>query len=141
MIDFNYTLIIQFFNFLILLVLLNFLLFKPVLKVLEKREKTISSLTEGVQTAGDDAKSLEKMYEEGVKEKRRPILDENKTALLEANNTSMRIIEKARTELSGELSKIRADIGNESARVFDALRSEVDKLSAEAAEKILKRSL
>ncbi len=140
MIDFNYTLIIQFLNFLILLVLLNFLLFKPVIKILGKREGTINSLTEGVQSAGDGAKNLEKMYEEGIKEKRRPILDENKDAILEANNTSMRLIEKARNQLSEELSRIREDIAKDSTTVFDTLRGEVDKLSAEAAEKILKRS-
>jgi F-type H+-transporting ATPase subunit b len=140
MIDFNYTLIIQFLNFLILLVLLNFLLFKPVLRVLSKREGTINSLADGLQSAGDGAKNLEKMYEEGIKEKRRPILEENKTVIFEANNTSMRLIEKARNELSEELTKIREGIAKDSKEVFDTLRSEVDKLSAEAAEKILKRS-
>ena len=49
MIDFNYTILIQFANFLVLLILLNFLLFKPVLKALSKREKTIGSFFEKAQ--------------------------------------------------------------------------------------------
>jgi F-type H+-transporting ATPase subunit b len=141
MIDFNYTILIQFFNLLVLLIILNFVLFKPVLKALNKRESTIKSLATGAQTAAEDVKDLEKMYEDGSKERRRPIVEEGQTAVSEAGAVSARMIEEARGELSRELSKIRAGVETESKKVLETLRGEVAKLSAEAAEKILRRSI
>lgn len=141
MINFNYTILIQFFNFFILLILLNFILFKPVLKALKKRGSTIKQLADSAQTADTDVKTLGKLYEDMTKEKRKPILEGRDLAISEANVTSVRIIEKARAELSEELSRIRAEVGSESKKAFEALEGEVDKLSTEAAEKILRRSL
>jgi F-type H+-transporting ATPase subunit b len=141
MIDFNYTILIQFFNLLVLLIILNFILFKPVLKAINKRESTIQSLAGGAQTAEEDVKNLEKMYEDGSKEKRRPIIEGGLATVTEASTVSTRMIEEARGELARELSRIRAGVEGESKKVFETLRGEVDRLSAEAAEKILKRSI
>ncbi|MCX5802624.1 MAG: ATP synthase F0 subunit B [Proteobacteria bacterium] len=140
MIDFNYTLLIQFLNFLILLILLNFLLFKPVLKAINKRKKTIGSLFEKAQGIKEEADKLEKSYEEGAMERRRPILEGKDASLSDAHSTSMHIIEKARAELTEELSKVKGEVDRESRKVFDTLKMEVEKLSTGVAQKILKRS-
>jgi F-type H+-transporting ATPase subunit b len=137
----NYTIVIQFFNFLVLLVLLNFLLFKPVLKAINKREQTIGSLNEKTRVLGDEAKDLGREYDEGAKEKKRPILVDREAALSEAHAASTRTIEKARTDLSDELLKVKERIDREGRTVYDSLKTEVDRLSAEAAQKILRRSL
>jgi F-type H+-transporting ATPase subunit b len=141
MIDFNYTLLIQFLNFLILLILLNFLLFKPVLKAINKRKNTIGSLFEKVQGIKEEADKLEKLYDEGARGKRRPILEGKDASLSDAHSTSMHIIEKARAELTEELSKVKGEVNRESRKVFDTLKMEVERLSTEVAQKILKRSL
>ena len=46
MIAVNFTLLIQLANFLILLVILNFLLFKPVLRILDERERVVRESTD-----------------------------------------------------------------------------------------------
>ena len=46
MININYTLLIQLANFLILMVILNFLLFRPILRVLDERERLVKESTE-----------------------------------------------------------------------------------------------
>jgi F0F1-type ATP synthase membrane subunit b/b' len=51
------------------------------------------------------------------------------------------VIEKARSELSEELAKIKSEIELEGRKVYDALKGDVGKLSMEAAQKILKRSI
>ena len=140
MIDFNYTLLIQFANFLVLLVLLNFLLFKPVLRAIGRREKTLGSAFQKAEGLKEDVDRLEKSYDEGARERRKPALEEREATLAQANKASMQLITQARAELSGELTKVKARVEQESAEVFDALKSDVDKLSAEVAEKILKRS-
>ncbi|HPU30432.1 MAG TPA: ATP synthase F0 subunit B [Syntrophorhabdaceae bacterium] len=141
MIDFNYTLLIQFINFLILLILLNIFLFKPVLKILNKREDAIGSNFEKAKRLKEDVEKLQKQYEEKVLELKRPIIQEKDSTITEAHNTSMRIIEKAREELSEELSRIKRQIQEDQKKVFESLKMEVDRLSSEAAEKILKRSI
>jgi len=141
MINFDITILYQFANFLILLIILNFLLFKPVLGALKRREGTINSLAERVEKAKQDSKSFEKRYDEVTREKKKPILDSKDAALSEANTGATKVIEKARLELTEELSRIKGEIEIEGKRVYETLRADVDKLSGEVAVKILKRSL
>jgi F-type H+-transporting ATPase subunit b len=141
MIDFNITLLIQFLNFIVLLFLLNFLLFKPVLKAINKREGTLGSLFDKVDAVKKEAVRLEQAYAEGSMERKKPVLEGKDASLAEARKSSMHLVEKARTELADELVKVKAEIERESKSASDALRSEVEKLSVEVAEKILKRSL
>jgi len=141
MIDFNYTLLIQFFNFLVLLFLLNILLFKPVLKAISKRENTLVTLFDGVEGIKKEAVMLGLAYDEGSRERKKPVLEGKDAALVEAQKASMHLIEEARTELAEELVKIKSEVERESKSISDALKGEVEKLSAEVAEKILKRSL
>lgn len=135
------TILYQFANFLILLILLNIFLFKPILGALKKREGTISSLAEGVEKAKNDAKDFEQRYVEALQEKKRPILESKDSALSEANSAAVKRIEKARSELADELAQIKGEIETEGKKVYEALRADVNKLSRDAAEKILKRSL
>jgi len=141
MIDFNYTLLIQFFNFLVLLFLLNILLFKPVLKAINKREKTLVTLFDGVEGIKKEAVRLELAYDDGSRERKKPILEGKDSALAEAHKSSMRLVEVARAELADELVKVKNEVERESKRISDTLKGEVEKLSAEVTEKILKRSL
>ena len=139
MLDFNYTILIQFLNFLILLILLNFLLFKPVLNALRKRKASIQSLSETVSQTQDEAGNLARGYEDGMKEGKRPIFDQREAALREANAASMKVIEKARHELTEELTKVKETVRSEAELTLKALQPEADKLSLEVAQKILKR--
>ncbi|HOE16078.1 MAG TPA: hypothetical protein PLX02_01520 [Syntrophorhabdaceae bacterium] len=141
MIDFNYTLLIQFFNLIVLLIILNFLLFKPVLRAINKREGTISSLDGRIQKAKDDMGAFEKEYEEQMREQKKPLIAGKESTLAGAHTESMHIVEQARAELSSELERVKSEIGVESKKVFDSLKADVEKLSTEVAQKILQRSL
>lgn len=137
----NYTIFIQFFNLLVVLVFLNFFLFKPVLRALLKREDAISSSVDGAKSLEEDTRNLERAYDEGLKEKKRPVVETRDAMISEAHNTSLRMIEEARAELNEELTKIRGKIADESRQVLEKLKMDVDRLSGEAAERIIQRSL
>ncbi|MDR2017300.1 MAG: ATP synthase F0 subunit B [Syntrophobacterales bacterium] len=141
MMKFDVTLLIQFLNILILMILFNFFLFKPVLRVLDKRQKTISSLFDKVENIKTDTVGLEKSYDEQAKEKKRPILEYRDSSMSQAHSVSTGIIEKARKDLSDELTRVKSQIEGESKKVREALMADVEKLAGEAAEKILRRSL
>jgi F-type H+-transporting ATPase subunit b len=140
MIDFNLTLLIQFLNFLVLLFLLNTFLFKPVLKALNKREKTLGSLFDNVDSIKEETVRLEHAYTDGSMERKKPVLEAKEATLTEARKSSIHLIEEARTELSEELAKVKIEVERESASISNALKGEVEKLSINVAQKILKRS-
>ncbi|MCX5807296.1 MAG: ATP synthase F0 subunit B [Proteobacteria bacterium] len=140
MIDFNYTILIQFANLLILMILLNFLLFKPVLRAINKREEAIGSHFDNALSTKEQVNSLKISYEDGIKEKKKPIVEVKDAVLNEAHTAATQIIEQARTDLTNEISRIRIDIDNDSKKVRNALKLDVERLSNEAAQKILKRS-
>ncbi|NLT23846.1 MAG: ATP synthase F0 subunit B [Syntrophorhabdus sp.] len=141
MINFDATILYQFVHFLILLFILNFILFKPVLKALEKRQSAIKGLTDGVEQAKQDTIDLERNYESAFVEKRKPIIGSRDAVISEANKEAVHVVEQARSELSEELAKIKSEIEMEGRKVYDALKGDVGKLSMEAAQKILKRSI
>ena len=141
MIDFNYTLLIQFLNLLVVLILLNFFLFKPVLRALDKREKRISGSSADAQTIFDDVKRMERAYEDGSRDRKRPIIESRDATVSEANSASLKMIEQARADLADELSRIRSQIATEGDKTLAALKKDLEKLSNEVAQKILKRSL
>ncbi|MGD0229409.1 MAG: ATP synthase F0 subunit B [Syntrophorhabdales bacterium] len=141
MIDLNYTLIIQFSQFLILLILLNFLLFRPMLNALKKRHTTIQSLAERAEDTGKEAEGLTRTYEENLKEKRLPVMEQREKALKEAHAVSMKVIEEARRDLAEELTKVKDTVKSEGESAFKALLGESDRFAVEIAQKIMKRGI
>jgi F-type H+-transporting ATPase subunit b len=141
MINFDVTILYQFGHFLLLLIILNFLLFKPVLKALNKRYSTLQGLTDGLEKAKGDTVDLEKGYDLAFVEKRKPVLGNRDAIIAGANKEAVHVIEKARNELSEELAKIKSGIEAEGKKVYDSLMADVGKLSTEAAQKILRRSI
>jgi len=139
MIEFNYTLLIQFFQLLLLLVLLNFLLFKPILRGLAKRRTTIESLAGRVDKSKQDADDLARTYEESFKEKKLPIAAKSEALLKEAHAASMKVVEEARQDLAQDLAKVKQRVGEEAHKTLEALLAESGRLGAEVAQKILKR--
>jgi F-type H+-transporting ATPase subunit b len=137
--DFNYTLLIQFANFLVLLILLNFFLFRPVLKVLNRRRAFMQSLSDGVREENRLAAEIEKNYEDRVRERRRPIMDQREATVKEAQAASMKVIEEARRELTSELDKMKERVKAESDAALQRLSGEADRLSQEVVARILKR--
>lgn len=139
MLEFNYTILIQFANFLILLILLQFLLFRPILNVLKKRKNTLDALGSRVEQLRGDAAAVGRTYDESAKEKKRPILEQRESALKEAHASSMRIIEEARHRLSAELEQIKETVRNEADLALKSLTEKTGQLAAEVAAKVMKR--
>jgi len=136
----DFTIFIQFLQFLILLILFNFLLFKPILKALKKRQGTIDSLSTRAEANRHEAEGLGKTYEEQLRAKKLPLIEERNELLKQATSASMKMIEEARQELAEELVKVKDTVGAEADRALEALRADSDRLASEVVEKIMKRS-
>jgi F-type H+-transporting ATPase subunit b len=137
----DWTLFLQFANFMILLAVLNVLLFRPLRNVLAARKATIDgdlakarSLDEQIQAqvAEYEAK-LQEARQRGSQERlalRQAALSEEAGQLGAANEKASRRLQELKEQIAGEA---------ESAR--QGLRSETQALAREIAGKVLGRSL
>lgn len=135
----DWTILIQFGQFLVLLILLHFLVFKPVLGVLKRREDAIRSLAQKGEGSAQDAENMARAYEEGLKERKVPILTERDNALRESHAASMKVIEEARKDLATELAKVKDGVKQEVAKTVETLRGQSDALVNEIVRKIMSR--
>jgi F-type H+-transporting ATPase subunit b len=137
----DWTLFLQFANFMILLAALNVLLFKPLRNALATRKATIDgdlakarSLDEGIQAqvAEYEAKLLE-ARQRGSQER---------TALRQAAQAEeASLLGTANEKASQRLQTLKAQVAGEAETARQGLRGETEALAREIAGKVLGRSL
>lgn len=141
MITINFTLLVQLANFLILLVVLNFLLFKPILRVLDERERLVRESTEIKERltalADEGVASYEKQLLDGKQQAmgirtnvRSEIMAEFRKQVLDAKGSSLQEMDNARTKIATEAENTR-----------NILLNEAEILAGEIAGKLMGRSL
>jgi F-type H+-transporting ATPase subunit b len=136
---FDYTLLVQFGQLLVLLILLHFLVFKPVLRALGKRRETMDALADRAGGSTLDVENLGRKYEDSLKERKTPILEERNNVLKQSHAASMQVIEEARQDLAGELAKVKDGVSREVAMSMEMLKGQSDVLAREIVQKIMKR--
>lgn len=141
MISINFTLVVQLANFLILLVILNFLLFKPILRVLDERERLVA---ESRELKGE----LGKVTEENLAEYNSKLLSAKQEAMslrVEARNEGLGElrgrIQEAKTENLRELEEARKTLEAQVAESRETLREDAGTLASEAASRLLGRAI
>lgn len=135
----DYTIFIQFGQLIVLLILFNFLLFKPILNALNKRQGTIDNMAARAQDDRLEAEGMGKAYDEKLKEKKLPILEERESIVRETHALSMKVVEDARQELARDLAKVKDLSKAEAEKALVSLMAESDRLSAEVVGKIMTR--
>lgn len=141
MITVNFTLLVQLANFLILLVVLNFLLFKPILRVLDERERLVRESTEIKERltalADEGVASYEKQLMDAKQQAmgirtsaRSEVMSEFRKQVLVAKEGSLRELDDARKEITAEAESTRK-----------VLLDEAKILAGDIASKLVGRSL
>ena len=121
MISVNFTLLVQLANFLILLVILNYLLFKPILRVLDEREKLVNESAELKEKLGQLTSESIEEYESKLLAAKQEAMSiragERATAMTgfrkavhEARAAGTEDLEKARQEIASQAEKTREDL-------------------------------
>ena len=127
--------------FLIVLILLKKLAWKPILKSLDEREKSIQSALDAAMQAKKEMSNLKADNEKIIAEAK----TERDNILKEAREIKDKIINEAKDRASKEAEKIvssaRENIQNEKMAAITELKNQVAHLSIEIAEKILKTEL
>lgn len=141
MLEINFTIIFQIITFLFLVFLLNIILYRPIRKILARRDEETDSLQGMIDEFQNRSQKNEKSIEESMVQARKEGylekenfkdqgLEEEKGILQEANSKVEEKIGLARKEMEMKISEARK-----------SLEGEVAGFSKELAEKILGRSI
>lgn len=139
MIEVNWTLFLQFANFMILMVVLNALLFKPLRAALQARKETIEGSRAKVLDIDEQVQAQIARYEAQLQEARQQGGEERAALRKTAQEEEARILGEAKQTSAGKLQNIKDQIQKEAATARQALRDETDVLAKEIASKVLGR--
>jgi F-type H+-transporting ATPase subunit b len=134
-----------FYSTLVLFAIFAFILakfaWKPLLQIIEEREKGVRDAVDGAQRANAEAQALLEKHKELVREAGREREEILKTALQEADSLKTDLQARARAESEQMIARAKEQVDREKVAAIQELRSQVADLAIEAASKIVTSSL
>ena len=141
MIELDWTLFLQFANFMILMAVLNALLFKPLRAALQARREAIEGSKAKIQDLDEQAQAQVARYEAQLQEARQKGGQERAALRKAAQEEEARILGEANQKSAERLQAIKVQIEEEAGNARQALRSETEALAKEIAGKVLGRAV
>ncbi len=114
---------------------------KPLLAMIEEREKGIHDAVGSAEKANEEAQRLLAQHQELIREAGRQREEIMKRALADAETVKTDLIAQARAESERMVQKAKEQIEREKKLAIQELRSSVADLAVEAAAKIVQSSL
>lgn len=114
---------------------------KPLLAMIEEREKGIHEAVGSAQKANEEAQRLLAQHQELIREAGRQREEIMKRALADAETVKTDLVAQARAEADRMVQKAKEQIEREKKLAIQELRSSVADLAVEAAAKIVQSSL
>lgn len=141
MIKLDWTLLLQFANFMILMAVLNALLFKPLRAALKARKETIEGSRAKVQDIDEQVQAQIARYEAQLQEARLQGGQERAALRKTAQEEEARILGGANQKSAEKLQVIKEQIQEEASVARQALRDETEALAKNIAGKVLGRAI
>lgn len=140
MIKLDWTLFLQFANFMILLVVLNVLLYKPLRAILAARKATIEGDLAKARAMDEQIKTQMAEYEAKLQEARQRGSQERMALRQAALTEEGRLLGTANEKASQRLQALKEQVAGEADAARQGLRSETEVLARQIAGKVLGRS-
>ena len=141
LIGITYEFIFQLVNTFLVFFLLKKLLFKPVLGIIEAREKDIrEDLAQG-ERAKKEGLSLKSEYEEKLNSAKEQGQEIIKQATLRAEQKETEIIAAAKQEASQLKEKASKDVEQERQKVMNEIKNEISNIAILAASKVIEKDI
>jgi len=137
----DWTLFLQFANFMILMAVLNALLFKPLRVALQARREAIESSKAKVHDIDEQVQAQIARYEAQLQEARLQGAQERATLRKAGQEEETRILGAANQTAAEKLQTIKEQIQEEAGTARQALRNETEALAKEIAGKVLGRAI
>ena len=141
MIEINWTLILQFVNFMVLMAVLNALLYKPLRAALQERRETIEGSKAKVQDIDEQVQAQIARYEAQLQEARQQGGQERAALRKTAQEEEGRILGEANQKSAEKLQTIKAQIEEEAGIARQALRNETEAIAKDIAGRVLGRAI
>lgn len=141
MISIDWTILVQFVNFLVLMLILNVLLYRPLRKVMAERQEGIAAKH---QKARDLEVSINEKMEHYEKKLHEAKVDAGQAAASirkDAAKSEATILGSARKEANRHLDLIKVQIGKQAETARSGLKKETQDLAAAIAGKVLGRKV
>ena len=129
------------FLFLLFAFVMSKLAWKPLLAMIEEREKGVRDSVEGAQRANTEAQSLLAQHQELLREGGRQREEIIKRAIADADQLKAELSAQARNDADQILRKAKEQIEREKRLAIQELRGQVADLAVEAASRIVTSSL
>lgn len=141
MISVDISLIYQMIAFLVMLVVLNRVLFKPIMAVLEERKKKTEGTFEGALAVEVEIERGNEDFKKSLKDAENKAQEERAAIRQSALDAQKALVEETRTDLQGEIAKVKKGLVGHKKVALDSLKEEAPAFSKVIAEKMLERAL
>ena len=141
MVDINSTVFIQLVNFLLLIWILNQVLYKPILRIMDRRKEILDKAQEEVKTVQETIDRRVAEYEEKIRAAKMEAMGQKGDLAKEGTEAAKAITDKAKAEIAGMMGEFQAKLEKELASARELLRNQSMRISSEIAEKVLGRSI
>lgn len=141
MVEINGTLIAQVVNFLILVYILKRFAYRPLMGVLEERQKKVADTIDFAERERQEAQQLKLEYQQKLAEARTQAQAIVEKAEKLAIENKEEILKEARLESARILKTVQAEVARERELALAQLRGEVIALSMAAAGKIIEKNI
>jgi len=134
-------LLIQAIGFVLLVVVLTKFAFRPILNILEERQKSIRDDLDSAESRRLEMERLQKDYETRLAQIEDEARDKIQQAIKQAEGIRDEILTKARTESEQVLAAGREEIDRDRIRSMAQMRNEVADLAIHAAQTVVGKNL
>ena len=141
MVNLDYTILIQMFNFLFLIFLLNIFLYKSILKIMGKRTQQLQDSDEEVKKLNQTIEEKMAAYEEKVRQARLEAIVQKNEIEQAGSEEGGKLIDEAKNKISQMIQELHRKIEKEMEEARNFLRKQSRNTSIEIAEKVLGRSI
>jgi F-type H+-transporting ATPase subunit b len=141
LIEINFTILIQAFNFFLLLIILNQVLYKPILKILEEREQRIDGQQLQAKKIMEDGQVLQGDYNKKLYNAKIEAMNTKNAARSAASEQANSIIDDSRKKAEEIINQMQQQMVLELAQAKKELEPELSVMSATIAQQILGRKV
>lgn len=128
-------------NTIVLFLVLKHFLFKPVMKMIEDRQKEIDTIYADADEAKASAEALQEEYQQKLSVAAETSERIVKEAIIRGQSREEEIIRKANAEASAIMDKAAADIAQEKKKAVNDAKDEISGMAMAIAEKVVGREL
>lgn len=136
-----WTMVFSICNLLILFCLIKKFLFKPVMAILEARQKEIDGIYDAADKDRDDAAEMKAEYTRRMSSAREEADQLVRTAVDNAQKKGDKIVSEAKEQAAHLKQKATVEIEQEKQKAFAELKSEISGMAVEIAGRMVEREI